>query len=290
MDVGTNIYPNICFAYEVPEENIMNRQPRNYKTDRLCPGILYAYAYGFVGVFSSAGGLLTFWTIFSDYGFKPANLFFFISNQGITPSLNDYFNPYDNYKGNTIAFYNDNYNMLGFNGDSYTDYVSQSTRQVDFSSGADVWIDLRMFFYWRPNNFWGPCHFDSIGNYYDGPVCYHVEAVKHAQGGFLLALVTMQIINGLCSRTKISSSLVHKMKNMPLNSAYILEAALIVCLVNIPGFNTAFQIRVLRIEHYVPVLGMFIIYFTWEEFVKLLIRTVKNPDGSPGFFFKYFNY
>jgi hypothetical protein len=149
---------------------------------------------------------------------------------------------------------------------------------------------MRLFFYYLPQSFWGICKFDSIGYNYDGPVCYRGEAVRHAQTGYLLALVTMQVINGISSRTKISSMYKHKLKNKPLNTAYLIEIAVVVLILYIPGLNFAFGARPLLFYHWIPPLGMFIIYFYYDEFTKLLIRKVKNPDGTAGWTNKYFNY
>jgi len=51
IDVGTDILPNICQAYEAPEKGILLRKPRNIKTDKLCTLKLFIYGYFFTGVF-----------------------------------------------------------------------------------------------------------------------------------------------------------------------------------------------------------------------------------------------
>jgi sodium/potassium-transporting ATPase subunit alpha len=43
--VGTDLYPAISLAYEQPESDIMNRQPRNPNRDRLVNRKLMSFTY-----------------------------------------------------------------------------------------------------------------------------------------------------------------------------------------------------------------------------------------------------
>ncbi len=291
VDVGTNIYPNMAFSYEIGEESLMARQPRNMKTDRLCNSRLFIWAYVFMGLFTTGGAFLIFWVILNDYGFRPGNLFFYINNYGIEPAGNDVYNPYDaEFKGNSRAFIARNADLLGIYGDANELLINSKYRQLDTSSNADVAIDNRLFFYTKPPSFWGECKWDSVGKSYDGPVCYRLEALRHAQGGYLLGICIMQISNGTNYRTIQQSMFKHLLKNNSLNTAYFVLIALICMLLYVPGLNEGFNIRPLRIEHWAPALSMFIIMISWAEFNKFLIRNVKEPDGSPGFFSRYFNF
>lgn len=291
IDVGTNIYPNVSFSYEIAEANIMERQPRNVKTDRLCTGRLFGYAYFFVGVLMCSGAFLTYFTILNDYGFNPWYLFYSGFAYGIAPNFNDVYNPYDDkYVGNSVAFLSDNANIMGFNGEAFKVLINNNYRQLNYASNADIAVDMRLFFYNRPPAAWGQCLFDSRGMDYDGPVCYRIEAVRHAQGGFLLGAVIMQVANGIGFRTIATSVFKHRMRNNALNFAYIVEIGLMCLLLYVPGLNSGFNIRPLRFEHWVPPLGMFIVYIMYHEITKLLIRNVKEPDGSNGWFYRHFYY
>ncbi len=291
MDVGTNIYPNICFAYEIAEDNIMKRMPRNVKTDRLCPLILFSYGYLFIGTIQTAGVFLMYFAAANDYGLAPNVLFYLVNANGIAPNLNDQFNPYDQaFRGNSNAFVNSYSDLLGIYGDGYNVAVSTFVRTLDFTSNGDSALDMRLFYQTVALDKFAPCRFDSVGQTYDGPVCYRVEAIRHAQAGYLLGHIIMQIINGISCRVKLESVFHHQFKNWPLNWGYLVEIGVILLLLYVPGLNTAFQIRALRFEHWIPCLGMFIIFLFYEEFTRWLMRTVKKPDGSPGFFFEWFNY
>jgi hypothetical protein len=171
-------------------------------------------------------------------------------------------------------------------------FIASKWSTFDYSTEEYLSTDLRVFFFYLPDTFWGACHHpDSIGLEFDEPVCWRGEAIRHAQTGYLVALITMQLINGLSSRTKISSIFSHRLhKNMPLNTAYLVELAICVLILYTPGLNVAFLCRPLLFVHWIPPLLMFIMYFFYDELTKLLIRTIRNPDGTPGFFYNAYNY
>ena len=100
----------------------------------------------------------------------------------------------------------------------------------------------------------------------------------------------MQIANAFCWRTKISSVFVHKLNNHKLHFAFFFELGLVILILFCPGLNTAFGARPIRIEHVFPCLGQHIILFYFGEIMKIFIRNSFEPDGSPGFFNKFFNY
>jgi hypothetical protein len=244
----------------------------------------------FNGFIQNAAAMLAYFVIMNDYGFRPASLFYYTLKKGYIPLGNDVYNPYDDYKGNSIAFIADHSDLLGIYEETYEVMVNSRYSPINWVGETHVTIDQRVVFYDLSEEFWAPCAFDSRGMDYDGPVCWRVEALRHAQGGFLLAIIVAQIANGLIWRTKVSSIFKHKLTNMPLNFCYVIEFILIVLLLYVPGIYTAFAIRPLRVEHFMPAAGMSIVWFFYVEFTKFLVRNIKQPDGSPGFFYKAFNY
>ena len=48
--VGTDMFPAVSFAYELPELDIMDRMPRNPKRDHLVTAKLMAFAYAEIGI------------------------------------------------------------------------------------------------------------------------------------------------------------------------------------------------------------------------------------------------
>ena len=291
VDVGTDILPNICQAYEPPEKGILKRKPRNVKTEKLCTLKLFFYGYFFTGILECSGCFITYFVVLNDYGFRPINVFYLTSKTGIVPSIQDYYNPYDNnYNGNSRAFLAEYSDLLGFHGESNELYIKSKKSKPNWDAETEVSYDLRLYFPHLPKSFWGDCHILSRGQSYDDYVCYRIEALRHAQCAFFLSVVFMQIANAFVWRTKFSSVYEHKLNNHRLHFAMIFEIALVMLIVYCPGLNTAFGARPLRIEHFFPCLGQHIILFFYGEFMKYMVRNSKLPDGSPGFFNKYFNY
>ncbi|PRP81845.1 P-type ATPase [Planoprotostelium fungivorum] len=75
IDLGTELAPAISLAYEGPESNIMNSQPRNIHTDKLVSIKNLLYAYVQLGIIESACGFASFFYVFSCYGFGIKDMF-----------------------------------------------------------------------------------------------------------------------------------------------------------------------------------------------------------------------
>ncbi|KAM7054780.1 sodium/potassium-transporting ATPase subunit alpha-1 isoform 2-T2 [Molossus nigricans] len=74
IDLGTDMVPAISLAYEQAESDIMKRQPRNPKTDKLVNERLISMAYGQIGMIQALGGFFTYFVILAENGFLPINL------------------------------------------------------------------------------------------------------------------------------------------------------------------------------------------------------------------------
>ena len=74
IDLGTDIFPAISFAYERPELDIMKRKPRNPQNDKLVNSKLLIYSYALIGVVQALAGFLTYFQVMSDYGYRPSGL------------------------------------------------------------------------------------------------------------------------------------------------------------------------------------------------------------------------
>jgi hypothetical protein len=57
-------------AYEVAEDNLMKRKPRNSATDRLTNGRLFCLGYTVLGLLETVVGYLIFFELFKDFGFS----------------------------------------------------------------------------------------------------------------------------------------------------------------------------------------------------------------------------
>uniref|UniRef100_A0A8C6PIE9 Sodium/potassium-transporting ATPase subunit alpha n=1 Tax=Nothobranchius furzeri TaxID=105023 RepID=A0A8C6PIE9_NOTFU len=74
IDLGTDMVPAISLAYETAESDIMKRQPRNSKTDKLVNERLISMAYGQIGMIQALAGFFTYFVILAENGFRPADL------------------------------------------------------------------------------------------------------------------------------------------------------------------------------------------------------------------------
>ncbi|KAK5891456.1 hypothetical protein CgunFtcFv8_018708 [Champsocephalus gunnari] len=74
IDLGTDMVPAISLAYEEAESDIMKRQPRNPKTDKLVNERLISIAYGQIGMMQATAGFFTYFVILAENGFLPMDL------------------------------------------------------------------------------------------------------------------------------------------------------------------------------------------------------------------------
>ncbi|XP_077312777.1 sodium/potassium-transporting ATPase subunit alpha-3 [Lithobates pipiens] len=74
IDLGTDMVPAISLAYEAAESDIMKRQPRNPRTDKLVNERLISMAYGQIGMIQALGGFFSYFVILAENGFLPSHL------------------------------------------------------------------------------------------------------------------------------------------------------------------------------------------------------------------------
>lgn len=290
IDVGSNIYPDIAFGYERAESNIMERNPRNVKYDTLCTVKLFSFAYLYQGLTLGLAGFIGYYACLNDYGFKPKGLVGITVAYGVVPNQGDIYNKNDSYKGNSNAFMLENSDYLGIEGINLNNLMALKT-QIDTVGETQNDYDLRIMMYTlTEESTWGECVIESVSFSGNGRVCYSLEAIKHSISAYLSNLVFTQIANGLVFRTITASAFEHIMDNRNINMSYFIMNGVTCCVVYIPGLNYAFGIRAIVFEHWFPCLGMFIIMFIFGEVTKYLIRNVKEPDGSVGFFYRFYKY
>ena len=291
IDVGSDVYPSLSWGYERSENNCMNVPPRNSKTESLCQMKLFTYAYLFTGSLSTVAGYLGYFVAFLHLGFKLSTPFGMVLDKGVAPNPNDVYNKYDVFKGNTNGFIYENAQYLGIVGHQREE-INKLHRVASLSTQEDDNdVDLRLFYYNRQEGKdWGVC--TVPGRTYSGnaELCYSAEAVRHAQSAFLANVIIIQVSSGWAYRTITSSLFQHVMDNWNLNLAYFIENGIAAMLLYIPGLNKGLGFRGIRFELFVPSFGVFIIFFLYSEFVKYLIRNVKEPDGSKGIFSRLFKY
>lgn len=67
--------PAISLAYEAAESDIMKRQPRDPKRDKLVNERLISVSYGMIGMIQAAAGFFAYFVIMAECGFLPPDLF-----------------------------------------------------------------------------------------------------------------------------------------------------------------------------------------------------------------------
>lgn len=93
--------PAISFAYENPELDIMERQPRNSKRDHLVNSKLISFAYLQIGVIQASAGMYTYFLVLNDFGITPKTVWWLATEKGLFPKPTDVYNPNAPYYGNT---------------------------------------------------------------------------------------------------------------------------------------------------------------------------------------------
>ncbi|KAH9508727.1 hypothetical protein Btru_049745 [Bulinus truncatus] len=88
IDLGTDMYPAISFAYEPSEQDIMKRKPRNAKTDKLVNQRLISVSYGMIGFLQACCGFFIYFVIMIENGFFVSALFG-IRNRWDAKAVND---------------------------------------------------------------------------------------------------------------------------------------------------------------------------------------------------------
>jgi sodium/potassium-transporting ATPase subunit alpha len=74
IDLGTDLLPAISLAYEMAENDIMKRNPRNKFTDKLVNERLISMAYGQIGMIQALTGFVCYFVIMMENGFLPSDL------------------------------------------------------------------------------------------------------------------------------------------------------------------------------------------------------------------------
>lgn len=170
--VGTDMVPAVSFAYENPELDIMDRNPRNSKRDHLVTAKLISFTYLQTGVIQSCSAVFTFIIVLHDYGFQPSILYNLLNEKGVQPKSTDIYNATLTTKGNTNTA----------SGSSTNDLTDSS-------------YDLRLYYYTFSSSSWSKCRFDDTNSprwwryntITNRQICYTAEALNYAQCAYMLA-------------------------------------------------------------------------------------------------------
>lgn len=179
IDLGTDMIPAISFAYENPELDIMDRYPRDSKLDHLVNSKLISFAYLQIGIVQASAGFFTYFYMLHDYGIRPQTTFRLATELGFLPDPTDVYNP------NALNFGNSNYMKEG------------KAVMLNWNGVRHNGVDMRLFYTGRGPESWSKCRWANTvkpkffwySHVSDAQICYTTEALRYAQGGYLVSIV-----------------------------------------------------------------------------------------------------
>ena len=275
VDVGTDMWPAISFAYEPPELDIMKRKPRNPDKDLLVSRKVLAFAYLQIGIMEGFAGMFAYFAVMADYGFKPMNLFFYAFKKGCDPETGE-FRIYD-WTTNRDSRINvmDFYRCENPSGGRWPDAHRVDSRLYD----PDFYVPIKDTM-------------NSKSSISDDYVRYTSEALKYAQTACWMAIVVCQWANLLICKTR-SVSIAHQgFSNRPALYGLVFETVLAILIIYVPFFNKPLGTRRLNIKHFgIVVFPFFTLIFAYDEIRKYLMHKLSRiePGKRPIYSWIYKN-
>jgi sodium/potassium-transporting ATPase subunit alpha len=299
IDLGTDMVPAISFAYENPELDIMERYPRNSKRDHLVNTKLISFAYLQIGIVQASAGFFTYFYMLNDYGMAPSTTFFLALERGILPKNSDMYNPNLDNNGNTNWKYTPqggsqvvyNTNPQGTPGEPGYDDKARGIA-LDWNGFKHKQVDWRLFYVNRPASSWTSCRWDPnstdipaffrISSVTGIQICYTTEALRYAQGGYLVSIVVVQWSDLLICKTRNLSISQQGMVNGNMIFGLFFETALTAFLSYIPFLNLVLGTRAVALPHFgVPSFSFFVVILSYDELRKIYVRDgMKRERGS----------
>lgn len=283
IDLGTDMVPAISFAYENPELDIMERQPRT-KRDHLVNTKLISFAYFQIGVIQASAGMYTYFLILNDFGIRPSAVWGLSGIKAPVPRDTDVYDVnqstitkvkvdgvtdlVDSLYGNTMVGNNKDDDIL-----LLWDASKHSKIDVRLfyarERGPDAWTKCR----WDPNgdapNFYRESHISEFN-----PICYSTEGLKMAQSGYLVSIVCVQWADLMICKTRNLSLSQQGMINTMGNFGLVFETVLVAVLLYVPFLNVALGTRQIPFPHFAcPSFSFYVAIFFYDEVRKIWLRS-----------------
>ena len=296
ISVGTDIFPAISFAYELPEIDIMTRMPRHPYEHMVTMRMVF-WVYFQMGLVQTAAGFMCYFIIMNQFGFAPQvllqimNVVYFPHNKG------DVYDPTAPYYGNTnVSCVKGTLTSNNIGDLSSLTATNLNGVQVDWLFTTMNTQDLRMGYLsfngtCAVNNVvqsitYLPCSMFQISPVSTYPVCYTTEAVKYAQTAFFFAVVTTQFTNTLCCKTRKLSIGYQGLGNEFMTLGWAVEFALCLLFAYARPLNSILGTRDLTFYHFAMYgLAFSISMLVIDETRKYLIRNFpqKSKDKANWF-------
>lgn len=278
IDLGTDMWPAISLAYETKESNIMQRPPRDARTDRLVTNKLVNFSYLQIGIFQACAGFYCYFVVLADYGFPPS----------ILPGLASYWPCQAGCKLKLDDVSRDDIVTFWRNG------VAPGTEGAQCPPPAEnVQFECSPYFTYTADGASSATYAAmsecAIGQYVAEPItgpgsspCWNpYEALAHAQCAYFVSIIIVQWADLVACKTRKLSLFSQGMRNMTMNSGLLFETALGVFLCYVPGLDVALGTRPIEFVHWLPGLPFSIMILVYDEVRKYLMRNLKGKNGQP---------
>lgn len=156
-------------------------------------------------------------------------------------------------------------------------------------------VDIRLFYAYaedRDATSWTKCRWDpnddTIPSFFRlsyvsewHPICYSTEALKYAQSGYLVSIVTVQWSDLMICKTRNLSLSQQGMINNFGNFGLFFETILVAVLCYVPPLNVGLGTRPIAFPHFaVPSFSFYVAIFFYDEMRKIWLRQgMERIDG-----------
>ncbi|MGH0130401.1 UNVERIFIED_CONTAM: hypothetical protein FKN15_018298 [Acipenser sinensis] len=241
IDLGTDMVPAISLAYEAAESDIMKRQPRNPKTDKLVNERLISMAYGQIGVETPSLPVCGLSLRKSGYTVLPGLKLLAASIQeGMIQALGGFFAYFVILAENGFL----PMRLLGIR----IDWDDKSLNDLEDSYGQQWTFEQRKI----------------------------VEFTCHT--AFFVSIVVVQWADLIICKTRRNSVFQQGMKNKILIFGLFEETALAAFLSYCPGMDVALRMYPLKPTWWFCAFPYSLLIFVYDEIRKLIIR--RSPGGK----------
>jgi len=246
IDLGTDMIPAISYAYERSEADIMEKPPRDMRTERLVNAKLIHFSYFQIGMIQAMAGFFAFFVVLNSYGFEP----------WMVPFRAEAFNA-----GVVMCSHNTHHLPI---------YEIDGQKRTQSCTGGKYYmLDLQVA---KEYIMLKDC---SI----EGDACHNPkEAVLHGQTAFFVSIVLTQWFDLIICKTRMLSLKAQGMRNGFMAFGLFFETALTCFILYVPFANTAIRTRPIHFIHWLPSLPFAVLMFFYDETRKFFMRNL--PKGN----------
>ena len=171
-----------------------------------------------------------------------------------------------------------------------SNYMSDSYKtQINWNGNQHNGVDIRLFYVNRTPDSWAKCRWnegEGLDFYKNSVVsgaqiCYTTEALRFAQGGYLVSIVCVQWADLMICKTRALSISQQGMVNSFGNFGLFFETALVAILLYVPFLNIALGTRQIPFAHFaVPSFSFYVAIFFYDELRKIWLRNGMSREGG----------